>query len=146
MCIRDRGEGGGAISSFPLTKIRISLQDAEVTEESNEMAFSIAAGEAFEAALQAGGPQLLEPVMKLMVTTPDEYYGDFIGDLSQRRARIVNTDNHSGLTQIEAIAPLAELFGYSNSMRSLSQGRASSSMEPLGYEPAPPEVSDSFGM
>ncbi|MEM9412945.1 MAG: elongation factor G, partial [Planctomycetota bacterium] len=140
------GEGGGAIGSFPLTKIRISLIDAEVTEESNEMAFSIAAGEAFEKALQAGGPLLLEPIMKLTVTTPDEYYGDFVGDLSQRRARIVNTDNRNGLTTIEAHAPLAELFGYSNSMRSMSQGRAGSSMEPLGYEPAPPEVSDGFGM
>ncbi len=140
------GEGGGAIGSFPLSKIRISLLDAEVTDESNEMAFSIAAGEAFEKALQGGGPLLLEPIMKLTVTTPDEYYGDFVGDLSQRRARIVNTDSHSGLTTIEAHAPLAELFGYSNAMRSLSQGRASSSMEPLGYEPAPPDIADSFGM
>ena len=140
------GEGGGMIGSFPLTKIRITLLDAEMTEESNEMAFGIAANEAFNAALKKGGPQLLEPIMKLTVSTPDEYYGDFAGDLAQRRARIVNTDSHGGLTTIEANAPLAELFGYSNSMRSLSQGRASSSMEPLEYEPAPPEVADGFGM
>ena len=140
------GEGGGMIGSFPLTKIRITLLDAEMTDESNEMAFGIAANEAFNAALKKGGPQLLEPIMKLTVSTPDEYYGDFAGDLAQRRARIVNTDSHGGLTTIEANAPLAELFGYSNSMRSLSQGRASSSMEPLEYEPAPPEVADGFGM
>ena len=140
------GEGGGIIASYPLTKIRVTLTGAEVTEESNEMAFSIAAREAFEAALKQGGPSLLEPVMKLTITTPEDYYGDIISDLSQRRARIVNTDSRSGLTTIEAHAPLAELFGYSNSLRSLSQGRAGSSMEPLEYEPAPPEVIDGFGL
>ena len=140
------GEGGGAIGSYPLTKIRITVTDAEVTEESNETAFSIAANKAFEEGLRQGGPELLEPVMKLTISTPEEYYGEFVSDLAQRRARIVDSDTHSGLTTIEAHAPLAELFGYSNSMRSLSQGRASSSMEPLGYEPAPAEVAQSFGL
>ena len=140
------GENGGCIGSFQLTKIRIALLDVEVTEESTETAFRIAANIAFENGLRDGGPLMLEPIMKLTVSTPDEYYGDFVGDLAQRRAQIVNTDGHGGLTTIEANAPLAELFGYSNSMRSLSQGRASSSMEPLGYEPAPAEVADSFGM
>ena len=140
------GENGGCIGSFQLTKIRISLLDAEVTEESNDVAFRIAAGVAFENGLRDGGPIMLEPVMKLTVSTPDEYYGDFVGDLAQRRAQIVNTDGRNGRTTIEAHAPLAELFGYSNAERSLSQGRASHSMEPLGYEPAPAEVADSFGM
>lgn len=140
------GEGGGAIGSYPLTKIRITVTDAEVTEESNETAFSIAASKAFEEGLRQGVPELLEPVMKLTISTPEEYYGEFVSDLAQRRARIVDSDTHSGLTTIEAHAPLAELFGYSNSMRSLSQGRASSSMEPLGYEPAPAEIAQSFGM
>ncbi|MCH2180851.1 MAG: elongation factor G [Mariniblastus sp.] len=141
-----RGEGGGVIGSFPLTKIRVSLLDAEVTEESSEMAFSIAAGEAFEEALKQAGPLLLEPIMKLNITTPDDYHGDFVSDLMQRRARIVNTDHRNGMTFIEANAPLGELFGYSNAMRSLSQGRAGSSMEPLEYEPAPPEVAAAFAM
>lgn len=141
-----RGEGGGVIGSFPLAKLKISVTDAEVTAESNEMAFSIAAGEAFEAALKEGGPVLLEPIMKLTVTTPDEYYGDFVGDLSQRRARIVKTDSRGGMTYIEAHAPLGELFGYSNAMRSLSQGRAGSSMEPLEYEPAPESVAAAFAL
>ena len=140
------GEGGGAIGSFPLTKIRVTLLDAEATEESNEMAFGIAANDAFENGLKGGKPTLLEPIMKLTITTPEEYYGEFISDLSQRRARIVNTDSRNGMTFIEAHAPLAELFGYSNSMRSLSQGRAGSSMEPLGYEPAPPDIVDGFAM
>ena len=140
------GEGGGIIASYPLTKIRVSLTGAEVTEESNEMAFGIAANEAFEAALRMGSATLLEPFMRLTVSTPEDYYGEIASDLSQRRARIVKTDTRSGRTTIEAHAPLAELFGYENSLRSLSQGRASSSMEPLGYEPAPVEVSQSFGL
>jgi elongation factor G len=142
--IRGRGDGGGTIGAFPLTKIRVTLLKAEVTEESDEMAFSIAAGEAFEEALREAGPTLLEPIMKLTISTPDDFYGEFVSDLAQRRSQIVKTDNHSGMTFIEANAPLAELFGYSSAMRSLSQGRAGSSQEPLGYEAAPAEVADSF--
>ena len=85
--------------------------------------------------------------MKLTITTPDEYYGSFVGDLSQRRARIVSTNNLSGATTIiEANAPLAELFGYSNSLRSMSQGLAGSSMEPLEYDAAPESVVKSFAL
>ena len=144
--LSSRGQGGGLIGSFPLAKIRITLLNAEVDENSNEMAFSIAAGEAFEAGLSAAEPQLLEPIMKLTISTPDEYYGDFVSDLSQRRARIVNTDNRSGITFIVAHAPLGELFGYAGAMRSLSQGRAGSSLEPLQYEAAPNEVAAFFAI
>lgn len=144
--IKARGEGGGAIGSFPLAKIRVTLIDAEANEESSPMAFSIAAGEAFEKALKAAIPQLLEPIMKLTITTPEEYYGEFVGDLAQRRAQIVSTDTHLETTTIIAHAPLAELFGYSSSLRSLSQGRAGSSMEPLEYAPAPSSVADDFAM
>lgn len=143
--LESRGQGGGVIGSFPLTGLKISLTGCEINpEQSNAMAFSIAAGEAFETALKEAGPVLLEPVMKLNITTPDDYYGDFVSDLAQRRARVVNTDSHAGMTFIEANAPLAELFGYAGAMRSLSQGRAGSSMEPLQYEPAPENVKDSF--
>ena len=144
--LEGRGQGGGVIGSFPLTGIKITLTGCEVhPEQSNAMAFSIAAGEAFEAALKKGNPILLEPVMKLSIATPDEYYGDFVSDLAQRRSRVVNTDSYGGMTFIEAHAPLAELFGYAGSMRSLSQGRANSSMEPYQYEPAPDSLRDSFG-
>jgi elongation factor G len=140
-----RGQGGGTIGSFPLSKLRVKLVDAEgAAENSNEIAFTIAAADAFEKGLIEGGPTLLEPIMKLSISTPDDYYGDFIGDLAQRRGRIVDSDNRGGMTFIEAEAPLAELFGYSNSMRSLSQGRAGASMEPLEYQPAPPEVAKTF--
>jgi len=144
--IKARGEGGGSIGSFPLAKIRVTLIDAETTEDSTPMAFSIAAGEAFEEALRKASPILLEPIMKLTITTPEDYYGEFVGDLAQRRAQIVSTDTHLESTTIIAHAPLAELFGYSSAMRSLSQGRAGSSMEPLEYAPAPPEVAEGFAM
>jgi elongation factor G len=78
--------------------------------------------------------------MKLDITTPEEYLGEFVGDLQQRRAVIARTDNRGAMTVIEAHAPLMELFGYSSAMRSLSQGRAGCSMEPLKYEAAPAEI------
>lgn len=144
--IKARGEGGGSIGSFPLAKIRVTLLDAQTTEESTPMAFSIAAGEAFEEALRKASPLLLEPIMKLTITTPEDYYGEFVGDLAQRRAQIVSTDTHLDTTTIIANAPLAELFGYSSAMRSLSQGRAGSSLEPLEYAPAPADVAQSFAL
>ena len=87
---------------------------------------------------------LLEPIMKLEITTPEEHLGDFISDLQQRRAVITHTQHRGRNTVIEAEAPLANLFGYSSAMRGLSQGRASCSMEPAAYGPAPPEVRRGF--
>lgn len=144
--LRGRAEGGGPIGSFPLTRIRMTLLGVETSELTNPVAMTIAAADAFEKAMAAAGPILLEPVMKLTITTPDDFYGDFVGDLAQRRARIANTESAGGYTVIESHAPLAELFGYSNALRSLSQGRAGSSMEPLGYEPAPAQVAATFAM
>lgn len=145
--LRSRLEGGGPIGSFPLVHLKVTLVGGEMNlEQSNAMAFSIAAAQAFEEGLKQAGPVLLEPIMKLVITTPDEYYGDFVADLAQRRSRIVETDSRGGVTAIEAHAPLAELFGYSGAMRSLSQGRAGASMEPLEYQPAPDSVAASFAM
>jgi elongation factor G len=145
--LKGRAEGGGPIGSFPLTQLKVTLLSGEMNvEQSNETAFTIAAADAFEEALKSAGPVLLEPIMKLSITTPDEYYGDFIGDLAQRRSKIVETDNRGGISVIEAHAPLAELFGYSGAMRSLSQGRAGASMEPLEYAAAPPEIASTFAL
>jgi elongation factor G len=144
--IKARGEGGGSIGGFPLAKIRVTLTGAEANEESTSTAFAIAAGEAFEEALQNAGPVLLEPIMKVTITTPEEYYGDFLGDLAMRRAQVVNTDTHLGMTQIISHTPLAELLSYSGVMRSLSQGRAGCSMEPLDYEQAPEDIAKKFMM
>ena len=87
---------------------------------------------------------LLIPIMRLEVTTPEERLGDFASDLQKRRAVIARTHNRGRNTVIEAQAPLAELFGYSNAMRGLSQGRATCTMEPTTYDPAPPEVLESL--
>ena len=112
--IKARGESGGPIGSFPLTRIRVTLTDAESNEDSTPMAFAIAASEAFEAALQKATPELLEPIMKLTINTPEDYYGDFVSDLAQRRAQIVESDTNLEITTIVAEAPLAELVGYSS--------------------------------
>jgi elongation factor G len=131
--------------SFPLMKVKITLLGGETHEtESTDVAFRVAAADAFDQALRAAGVVLLEPIMKLEITTPDEYFGDFISDLQQRRGTITRTFNRGKNTIIEAQAPLANLFGYSGAMRGLSQGRASSSMEPAAYGPAPPDVLQGF--
>jgi len=144
--LRQQGEGGGALG-FPLMKVKITLLDAQVHEtESTDVAFRIAAADAFHKALgeQAAGIVLLEPIMKLEITTPEEHLGDFVGDLQQRRGVIHETVSRGANTVIHAEAPLANLFGYSSAMRSLSQGRATSTMEPASYGPAPPDVLESF--
>ncbi|MCC9644227.1 elongation factor G [Rhodopirellula sp. JC740] len=143
--LRERAEGGGMIAGFPLSGVRIDVLDAEMAEEgSDEVAFRIAAGDAFESGLQAAGPVLLEPVMRVEVTTPEDYMGEIVGDLQQRRAIIASTESRGAMTVITAHAPLKEMFGYSGAVRSLSQGRAGSSMEPHGYQAAPKEDADSF--
>ena len=135
------GEGGGRIAGFPLMKIKVSVLSGEAAEiGSDEQAFRIAANDAFEKALEQGGKVLLEPIMKLDIITPEDYLGNFVGDLQQRRATIAKTENRGRMIAIEAHAPLRELFGYSSAMRSLSQGRAGCSMEPLEYAPAPADV------
>jgi len=141
------GEGGGRIAGYPLMKLKVSILGGKASaEHSNEMAFRIAANDAFDKALEQGGPVLLEPLMKLDILTPDAYLGDFVGDLQQRRAMIAKTEHRGGMTAIEAHAPLKELFGYSSAMRSLSQGRAGCSIEPLAYAPAPPEMLKSYNV
>jgi elongation factor G len=144
--LRGRAQGGGIIGSFPLTGLRISLIGGETREVgSDEVAFRIAANDAFEQGLQAGKPVLLEPVMRLDIITPDDYVGDIVGDLQQRRALIDSTESRGIMTGIIAHAPLKELFGYSSAIRSVSQGRANCSMEPHGYQPAPETDVESFG-
>jgi len=145
--LRARAEGGGMIGGFPLSRLRVTLLGGQTHEQhSSEMAFRIAADDAFTRGLKEGGPIVLEPVMRLEIATPDEFLGDIVGDLQQRRAIIVRTENREVMSVIEAHAPLRELFGYSSAIRSLSQGRASFTMEPLKYSAAPQEVAQGFGL
>lgn len=142
--LTQQGEGGGMLG-FPLMRVRISVLGGRIHEtESNELAFRLAAADAFNRGLREAGIVLLEPIMRLEVTIPEEYMGDFVSDLQQRRAEITRTQSRGRNTVIEARAPLAELFGYSNAMRGLSQGRATCTMEPSTYGPAPPEILRGF--
>ncbi len=144
--LRGRAKGGGVIGSFPLTGIRLSLIGGEMREiGSDEIAFRIAANDAFDQGLQSGAPTLLEPVMRMDIVTPEDYLGEIVGDLQKRRATIESTDSRGLMTAVIAFAPLKELFGYSSAIRSLSQGRASCSMEPHGYQPAPEHEAQNFG-
>ncbi|NLX98000.1 MAG: elongation factor G [Rhodopirellula sp.] len=139
-----QGEGGGSLG-FPLMHVKITILGGRVHEtESNEMAFRLAAADAFNRGLHDAGIVLLEPVMRLEITTPEEHLGDFVSDLQQRRAMITRTQARGRNTVVEAHAPLATLFGYSNAMRGLSQGRATCTMEPFSYGPAPAEVLQGF--
>ena len=142
--LENAGQGGGVLG-FPLMRIRAKLLSGEMHEtDSTEIAFRTAVAHAFDQALRAGGVVLLEPIMRLEISTPDEHVGDLVSDLQQRRAIIHQTQQRGNLTVLHADAPLAELFGYSSAMRSLSQGRASCSMEPGAFAPAPDDVLGRF--
>ncbi len=136
---------GTGTFGFPLMKLRATVLSAESREgETTEPAVRMAVGDGFSRGLREAGAVLLEPIMRMEINTPDDYVGDIVGDLQQRRASILRTDVRAGRTVIEANAPLATLFGYSSAIRSLSQGRASSSIEPSHYDAAPPEIMESF--
>jgi elongation factor G len=142
--LAQEAEGGGLLG-FPLMNVKITVLGGKTHEtESTDLACRMAAGDAFRKALQDTQIVFLEPIMRLEVTTPEENLGDFVSDLQQRRASITRTYTRGRNTVIEAQAPLANLFGYSSAMRGMSQGRATCSMEPSTYGPAPPEVLESF--
>jgi len=138
------GQGGGVLG-FPLMRIKARLLSGEMHEtDSTEIAFRTAASLALDKGLREAGTVLLEPIMKLEISTPDEHVGDLVGDLQQRRAIIHQTQSRGNLTVLHAEAPLKELFGYSSAMRSLSQGRANCSMTPSTYAEAPEEELKKF--
>jgi elongation factor G len=142
--LTEQGQGGGSLG-FPLMHVRITLLGGTADEQqSNELAFRLAAADAFNKGLREGGVVLLEPIMRLEITVPEENLGDIVADLQQRRAVITRTQSRGRTTVIDAQAPLAKLFGYSNAMRGLSQGRATCTMEPSAYGPAPPDVLATF--
>jgi elongation factor G len=142
--LTEQAEGGGSLS-FPLMQVKVTVLGAEAPEvESNEIAFRRAAADAYRKALREAGIVLLEPIMRLEITTPEEHLGDFVSDLQQRRALIQSTQTRGKTAVVVAEAPLSNLFGYSGAMRGLSQGRASCSMAPAAYGPAPREVLEAF--
>ncbi|HRX87301.1 MAG TPA: EF-Tu/IF-2/RF-3 family GTPase, partial [Phycisphaerae bacterium] len=131
----------GPLLGYPMINWRVVLEDVEVhPTDSSVVAFENAARLAFNEAAEAGGPVLMEPIMAVEVRTPDEYFGVINADLQARRAIITHTDVRGSTRVITVEAPLAEMFGYTTQLRSLSQGRAAASMEPLHYAAAPPSV------
>ncbi|MCA9042248.1 MAG: elongation factor G [Planctomycetaceae bacterium] len=138
--IKDQTQSGGAVG-YPLIRVKMTILDVDYREgETTEVALQAAAGDAVHEALDQAGAVLLEPMMRLKVTTPQEFLGNIQSDLNSRRALIVNSEQRGSLTVMEAEVALSEMFGYSTQVRSLSQGRASYSMEPLKYAEAPAEV------
>lgn len=133
----------GVLGGYPVLGIKATCFDGSYHEvDSSEMAFKIAGSMAFKDAMQKAGPVLLEPIMRVEVTVPEEYMGDVIGDISSRRGRIEGTEDVNGSKLIRGYVPLAEMFGYSTTLRSKTQGRGAYSMFFSSYEQVPKNVQD----
>ena len=140
--IKEASESG-VIAGYPVVDFGVTLYDGSFHEvDSSEMAFKIAASEAFKAAQRKADPYLIEPIMKVEVVAPDEYMGDVIGNLSSKRGRIEGTNPRGNAVAISAKVPLAEMFGYATELRGMTQGRAYFTMEPSHYEEVPSNIAE----
>jgi elongation factor G len=132
---------GGALAGYPIVDVKVTLVDGSFHEvDSSEMAFKIAGAMALRSGCKKANPTILEPIMKFEVITPEQYMGDIIGDLNSRRARVQDMGDRGHLKFVRATVPLGEMFGYATIVRSISQGRASFSMEPSHYEEVPSNI------
>jgi len=135
--------GTGVLAGYTMDSLKVRLFDGSFhAVDSDAFSFEMAAKIAFRDAGKNAGPQLLEPIMKLEVITPEDHMGDVIGDLNRRRGMIEGFDNKNNATVIKAKVPLSEMFGYVTQLRSLSSGRASSTMEFSHYNPAPTNIAE----
>ena len=142
--IREATESG-VIAGYPVVDVKVTLFDGSYHDvDSNEMAFKIAGSMAFKDAMSRAKPVLLEPIFKVEVVTPEDYYGDIVGDLNRRRGQIVGMEDSVSGKVVTAEVPLAEMFQYSTAMRSMSQGRATYTMEFLKYMEVPNNVADTL--
>ena len=133
----------GVIAGYSMVDVKVTLYDGSYHEvDSSEMAFKIAGSMAFKDAAKKANPVLLEPIMKVVVITPEDYMGDVIGDLNSRRGEIQGFEDRTGVKQINARVPLAEMFGYATDLRSKTQGRGQYVMEPDGYKEIPKSISE----
>lgn len=131
----------GVYAGYQVIDVKVAVTDGSFHEvDSNELAFKMAGIFAIKEAFKSAGPIILEPIMKVEVTTPDEYQGDLLGDINRRRGIILGVDAKAGQTVLNATVPLAEMFGYATAIRSLSKGRASYSMEPSTFEQVPSSI------
>ena len=142
--IRDSMEAG-VIAGYKMEDIKAVLIGGSFNEnKSIDVAYRIAANQAFREAVRNASPLLMEPLMKLEVVTPDEYTGDIINDLNSRRGKIENIDMRGQLKIIDGVVPLSEVFGYATSIRSMSQGRASHTLQFSQYEIVPQNVTENI--
>ncbi|HOA20825.1 MAG TPA: elongation factor G [Sedimentibacter sp.] len=133
----------GILAGYPVIDFKVTLYDGSYHEvDSSEMAFKIAGSMAFKQAMEKASPVLLEPYMKVEITTPEEYLGDVMGDVNSRRGRIEGFSDRLGIKVVDAYVPLSEMFGYATTLRSLTQGRASYSMEFHHYEKVPNNIAE----
>jgi elongation factor G len=133
----------GVLAAYPVIDVEVSLMDGQYHPvDSSEFAFRMAGSLGVQEALKQGRPVLLEPIMKVEVATPEPFFGDVIGDISSRRGHVTAVDHRGHLRVITALVPLAETFGYATDLRSLTQGRASYTMEFDHYEEAPQAVAE----
>jgi elongation factor G len=133
----------GSLGGFPVVGVHATVYDGSYHEvDSSEMAFHIAGSMAFKDAMSKASPVLLEPIMKVEVTMPEEYMGDVIGDINSRRGRVEGMDDLGGGKLVKAFVPLAEMFGYATDLRSKTQGRGNYSMFFDKYEPVPKNVQE----
>jgi elongation factor G len=133
----------GIIAGFPVIDFKASLIDGAYHDvDSNVLTFEIAAKACFREGIAKAGPRLLEPIMRVEVVTPEEYMGDVIGDLNSRRGQINGMDQRGNARVINGMVPLANMFGYVNTLRSMTQGRAQYTMHFDHYEQVPPSIAD----
>ena len=133
----------GILAGYQVVDVKVELYDGSYHEvDSSEMAFKIAGSMAFKEAMRKAQPALMEPIMKVSVIAPDDYLGNIIGDLSSRRGEILGQETRPGTVQVDALVPLSEMFGYSNNLRSNTQGRGQYSMEPHSYKEVPKNIAE----
>jgi len=135
----------GALAGYPVIDVKVTLVDGQYHPvDSSTFAFEMAGALAMQEALRQGAPVLLEPIMRVEIATPEEFFGDILGDITARRGHVVQVDQQGHLRLITALIPLAELFNYATDLRSLSQGRATYTMEFDHYEPLPQSLADAI--
>ena len=133
----------GVLAGYPVVDVKVELYDGSYHEvDSSEMAFKLAGSMAFKEAMRKADPVILEPIMKVTVIAPDDYLGTVIGDLNSRRGQILGQETRPGAVQVDSLVPLFEMFGYSNDLRSKTQGRGQYTMEPHSYIEVPKSISE----
>ena len=133
----------GVLAGYNVVDVKVTLLGGSYHEvDSSDMAFKIAGSMAVKDALKKAEPVLTEPIMKVVVISPDEYYGTVLGDLSSRRGQVQNTENLTGSVEITAFVPLSEMFGYATDLRSCTQGRGNYTMEPSHFSQVPKSIQE----